>query len=1410
MSNQILTELPNIQYAGMDYQSVMAELQNIIRDNPNWSENWSEFYSSEAGTMFLQLMSWITDNMSTRQDVLYNEMFLTTAQKDENKIKLLKQIGYNPIMAHAAKAPVVVEFNTVPTSDVYITPERNSPLHNRINDIMKVSGKDINGQSCQWEILKLSDGKPDYLRSVILPSGVIESKYDKENNNIYAIQGETKYLELTAESSDGAYINIPDLNVAADSIRVFIKSTIKECKQVTSFISKEALSEEYGIPYVVEYNTDKTYNIRFPKKDMIKKSRLLPAGATVSIFYRTTNGDLGNIPLNFINTEATLKDKAGNNYSVKIRNYNLGTDGTAAESLESAVMNGPLSIRTMERAVTPEDYNIILNRNPNIFKSKTYTSSNQPDNWKNYYGRWINPQESFSFVMLNKNWKNVPTSKYNYFPWVTLIKEPRINEKYVFDSATYNYSANLGETYYNYHVVNKNANTDVYRNATVITLSDLFNNSLFTSDGQENKNLKLKLTTEETQEPFFSNIPFDLIYPKDSAEGKKAYISMDNYYLSYDDNARFISKNSFNISTPIDISSGQYINVYLDNKTELEIDLWVEKDENFEGPFYVLWSNQGVIDPKANYGSNATKEAANLRNGIVELINKQIAALMVDGGVDYDLYNEHCSFQYFGLNLSANDSVITSLNQLNHNVILNVNDKTYAFTLSGLTLSEAQSALYGYVNDSYVWNSGLGLKDLLNYTFLHSGCNLRIVENGVFKQVTGNPLANYKADIVEVLHHDTDVENSDNRRSVYNSYDLIIKTTDASELTNYSYVDNLNITHKLKNVINISDPIGVIEDNSTHTEYKGFIHSILGDHDYNTNTKNMLPEPLQAAKYENLASILMTDKSNGVGYFCLKSPITGSSSSIFFKKEDYGTDFMNNILGIYFNNSGYSYKAYGVKKIKLQKNNALRTYVVDNSNETTLGDLFSGSLVFENSCIYNNYDFQNVFGQFKLASSDVLKLGSVYENFYYNGDDEELKEDIVGIEGQYINCITLDDGTKVYSLDEYKSDLNIKFTLNQQDTNSIYKIESDIDIIPCKEITLSSYDIANYPLNNSHTLFQFSIDNMTENESFKVDLYGSKNGKEISKKIKFAIKNRSDLTEELTTNADTIVRDSPYHLNQFLLQNLDKTTNGNITFYFPENTGEVEVFDMYNSLFGTNITNSEFYKTYPIDLVGEDRVVKVSETEYYYAPKREKPIVLKYRKLIDDISREPDYYITTSKNSVGSLSYYTFYLNKTPNSLFPDKEFYVHFINDKTYDFDSSGKIKETDEQMLQNYMKNYKISGTDIVFLKPYFKTYDVAATIYYNANFSETEVSTNVRKAIDNICSLEKAEIAGGMSRAKILREIMNCNGVEDCKITYFGYDFLKGINTDTIQADFYEVLCLHEDVNDQHGKILKFEIL
>ena len=72
-STQKLTQLPTIQYTGMDYSSVINQIRNIIEGNKNWKENWTEFYNSEAGTMLIQLMAYICDNLAVRQYVLRTE-----------------------------------------------------------------------------------------------------------------------------------------------------------------------------------------------------------------------------------------------------------------------------------------------------------------------------------------------------------------------------------------------------------------------------------------------------------------------------------------------------------------------------------------------------------------------------------------------------------------------------------------------------------------------------------------------------------------------------------------------------------------------------------------------------------------------------------------------------------------------------------------------------------------------------------------------------------------------------------------------------------------------------------------------------------------------------------------------------------------------------------------------------------------------------------------------------------------------------------------------------------------------------------------------------------------------------------------------------------------------------------------
>ena len=1421
MSTQVLTELPRIQQAGMDFDTVMAEIRDILVNHPNWAENWPEFYDSEAGVMLTQLMAWVMDNMSTKQDVLLNEMFLSTAQDDTNKLRLLKQIAYNPRLASSAKVAIRIDFDTMPETYTYITPPRTT-LTNRINEIPKFTSKDINGGSITWEILPIEDGKPNYLDSIIIKPGEITYEVDKNNNTLYALQGETKSASFITETANGPYFDLDDKNIAADSIQVYISKTLQQLIEVSSFVNKDALDITQPYPYVIETNEDRTLRIRFGNSSILANDRLLPAGTAITVFYRTTKGSVGNINPGFINASIDFKDDNGKNHSATISNDLLASGGTDEEDIDDAVLNGPLSLRTMDRAVTPQDYNIILDRNPNVFKSKTYTATNQPDGFINYYGRYINPQEAFSFVLLNKNYKDVPKSEYNNFPWITLTKDPRLNEKYIFDKGDYDSSCKYSNTYYNMSMILKDASVKTFKNATIFTLSDDFNNALFDANGNENEILKLKLSTKKTEASFFDDIKFDLLYPNDYAKATNAQVTMKNFFLSADDNAKFISQTTVDAAVAVDVNNARFITVSFDNKKPIIIDLWVERGtgENGEFPnteYYLLWTNNGDENARAVWGTNKTTTAALHRNGIVEIINQSLAQLETGANQEFEEYASNTSYQYFNLNMTSELSPITTLQEDAYELTLSVNNETYKFNLSNANWITCWNTMNAglSVPTSYNWKCTKGLAIMLNWVFSENGGDLKILNKSTntWEDVVGAPLSYLEAESVQILTFDTDSDNDNDTdfESVYNSYDLVVKSKESTALIDKNYTDSNGFAHKLKSVIWLDD--------SYYTGMGMFIHTLKGNSNDATPVRDLIPEPTQGADYKNLASFELPSDEDTNGWFILKSPITGQTSSISFKYSNtYGTDFMKSVLGLYFNNNGYSYKAYGVKKIYFVKSDTLRNYVTQNGVENTIDQKISaGNIIFENSCIYNNHDFTNVFANFKISESSRVALGSVYENFYYSGNaaiDELLKKNIVGIYGQYMGYTTLKNGVKSYYIDRNKTDLNIKFSTAKQNTNSLYAIKSDLNVIKSDRIKILTACITN-PIPGALTI---QIDNFHQ---FSVNLEMCNNGKDIAAAILRELKNNGNT--ELIQNANTICRDSYTCLNQIQLQNLNKE-NGSFSFIYTSGLEEETNKEIYKQFLGTNRTNSELYTLYPPEAFNSDNVNYISDDEYFYAPTVDSPLTFKYRKLVEVVeqdedgttnvslvSRPADYYITIEETKNGDQMSYRFILNKTENSKFPDVFFYVHFINDKTYDYDSNGKVIETDETVMQSYMEKYKISGTDITFVSPYFRTYDIVATIRYNGNFSEAKIVQDVNDAVDKICDIEKAEIAGTMSRAKILKAIMNVDGVEDCKINFFGYDYEnKSENVDTLTADFYEILCLNDSDGATTGKIFTFEVM
>jgi hypothetical protein len=1473
-TTQKLTELPAIQYSGIDYDTIMSEMKDIIANNPNWKENWASFYNSEAGTLFMQLMAWISDNLGLRMDTLYNEMFISTAQKDKDILKMLKLIGYAPTLANAAKVYVTIELSAASSTTVTLKKEK-STFSTVASNIISVTGKDINGGKCNYEILQCSaDGKPNYISGLYLSptssnSDSIKYTNTSDGSKLYLLQGKTNYQTFTSSTSDGPYFDITDSNIAQNSIRVYDIEKGKEHYQVDNFLQPEARDSTYGIPYVIEYTENGYTRIRYASSDIIESSeRRFSAGNTIIVFYRTCNGSLGNVPANFINTTVNLLNSKGETVSATIYNDSTGINGSDQETVSKAAENGPLTLRTMNRAVTPSDYDTLLNKYGMMLKSKSYTSSNAPSNFKDYYGRYINPQEVFSFVILNKDYSSIPASEYNYYPWINLRLNNMFNEKYSFDTAEYNKECTVSESIYGkLKLTFEGNNIDYFDNASILNINDDFNNAVSTGSDSYGKTiyndkLKLKLQRTTSSLKHFSNILADLIYDENSDPKFDSTNDLENAekncILTTTDNsatlntyARYIpseGKKIYSISDSTDVTKKYYvfdasqyggkISLCLDGRSIVTIDLFSENNGLTPTEKYYMaldngaYSDLDISDRKKKYDFTdfSGKETDALyRKSLIELINDQF--LQIDGGdSSNEFYYNNMSIQHLNLGMPNKNNIISELTQGGY-YTFKLNGNTYA-----IYLNEKDTPISG---DSF-FNSIENIAASINSVFTKkiikdsstADYNLYIYneDTGTFQNIYDyykNKGEYNNASIPNVECHCINIGSSNNIIDVtspmYNTYDIVFTQKADSEDTSVT----INITEK---------PTHFYNEGKTDRSLIEYI------------TSKTLPKAEPSAVYYKIASVInSSEDGEDVQYFQIKSPTVGENSSIFFKKPDNNSkkDIMSELFDVKYNNGEiYSSIAYGQKILTLLKENSVvATNIIDSMNSnsnTALSNPVKGNVIFECNSINLPYNIKKIYASYKLDSNNEVELGSIYDNYYYTGDpdiDSNYKPKLSGMLGQYMEK-TVEDGKTIYTLEPNKSDYVIKLTSEKVDTNSIYAIKDSelIDAIPIDTVSVVTADFSKgFGGSGSFSVpLYFSIDEMNkENKSDDSVRFGPFNNI-VSGLSSDGIYSIINSTMENYSNSNklsqytyaqeysSIIKKDISSMNRLVFSNLLKTSEGNITFWYPDGSEQNNVNEFYKNFLGTNITNSELYKLYPKSMFDESLVHTVSTSEYYYAPTASLPLKITYRKLVSktidgvttEVSTYPDYYIKSSgkKNDSERSNYYTFTLCKTENSNFQDTPFYVNIVNDRTYELDINKNSIELEEDTLQTYMNKYKISGMEINFLKPYFKTFDIGADITYDRNFAASTIKSTVEAALKEEFSLSNMKISQSISKSKIYKIIMNVSGVNSVKINYFGFNYLtkssESLPDESIMtADFYEILVLHENVENQHGLIFSY---
>lgn len=322
-------EVKLIDYTSKDYE---AYRQDMIDEIPSKLPEWTDRSDADPGIVILELLANQLEKLSYYNDRVANEAFLPTATKRQSVMKHLKLIDYTLDWHTPAKHWQVFSLEPQLVDTVI-------PKGTQVGTI----GSDEAEDAVIFETLD----------DLIIPAGATGTEQDVNGEYIYKVEvehGQTIEDEVIGQvESDKenpvfklAYSPVykPTINIYVDDYNGKYLWT-----SVDDFISSDQESQHY----VPELNEFEEVLIRFGNG----VSGKLPTNpSTIYASYKTGGGKAGNVgamTITEIYDSIPGIDSTFNPYGAHV----LGMD---MESSESAKINGPVSLRVMNRYVAPSDF----------------------------------------------------------------------------------------------------------------------------------------------------------------------------------------------------------------------------------------------------------------------------------------------------------------------------------------------------------------------------------------------------------------------------------------------------------------------------------------------------------------------------------------------------------------------------------------------------------------------------------------------------------------------------------------------------------------------------------------------------------------------------------------------------------------------------------------------------------------------------------------------------------------------------------------------------------------------------------------------------------------------------------------------------------------------------------------------
>lgn len=319
---------PSVDYTDKDFDSLRARLIALLK---SVFPDWTDFDVASFGNLLVEMFAFVGDVLTFYQDNLARESRLVTATQRKNVMALAKMLGYRLRGAHPATAEL--EFGlarpaqaavTIPAGTIVRTQEVTDPIRFQL------------------------------LAAVTITAGATQAtgigEHSKTQRQLFDSQGLT---DLSLPLDFGPYLD-------GSAIVTTPQGPFTE---VDSFLNSGPNDRHF----VATVDQNDLATLRFGSG---------PPTGTISVTYKTGGGSTGNVDAQrLVVLEGSFRDANGGLVQLSVRNPLAASGGADRQSIASARLLAPESLRAITRTVAREDFEINARRLTGVARALMLTSN---------------------------------------------------------------------------------------------------------------------------------------------------------------------------------------------------------------------------------------------------------------------------------------------------------------------------------------------------------------------------------------------------------------------------------------------------------------------------------------------------------------------------------------------------------------------------------------------------------------------------------------------------------------------------------------------------------------------------------------------------------------------------------------------------------------------------------------------------------------------------------------------------------------------------------------------------------------------------------------------------------------------------------------------------------------------------